>query len=80
MCNRGTWRGFHTRYLKTPDGVDSPLVAMEQCTECGDYRALNIEGMQYVDPENDAQGIPDDPQADDGGSVWGGQSSNSDGW
>lgn len=80
MCNRGTWRGFHTRYLKTPDGVDSPLVVMEQCTECGSYRARNMNDVAYVDPGNE----PKETASQDGGSVWGPDSAkgsgNDDGW
>lgn len=90
MCNRGTWRGFHTRYLKTPDGVDSPLVVMEQCTECGSYRARNMDDVAYVDPSNETNENEsqreldlDDPRDKDGGSVWGPDStkqSGDDGW
>jgi len=86
MCNRGTWRGFHTRYLKTPDGVDSPLVVMEQCTECGSYRARNMDDVAYVDPssepdekESQRELDLDDPRDKDGGSVWGPDSSGSSG-
>jgi len=72
MCERGTWRGFHTRYLETPDGVESPLVVVEQCTECGSYRARDLEDFPYVQAEEkvkQSDQLPD-PQADDG-SVWG---------
>jgi hypothetical protein len=91
MCERGRWRGFHTRYLKTPDGVESPLVVMEQCTECHSYRARNAEGLPYVDPrQEEARQSTDgdsidiqDPEAEDGGSVWGPdtkESGNDQGW
>jgi hypothetical protein len=73
MCNRGSWRGFHSRYLKTPDGAESPLVIMEQCTECRSYRARDAEGLPYVVPEQERQDdteIPD-PEDENGGSVWG---------
>lgn len=78
MCNRGDWRGFHSRYLKTPNGQESPLVIMEQCTSCGDYRARDAEGIAYVVPDQrdeqrqNESSLPD-PEAEDGGSVWGPQ-------
>lgn len=93
MCQRGRWRGFHTRYLKTPDGQESPLVVMEQCTECSSYRARDLEGFPFVTSddsqekerqENNSGSDLDlsDPEAEDGGSVWGPGSSSSsdDGW
>lgn len=88
MCNRGDWRGFHTRHLETPKGKESPLVVMEQCTSCGDYRAKNIEGCAYVpqDQKERRDSGPDmpDPESDDGGSVWGPdtttESGDSDSW
>lgn len=89
MCKRGTWRGFHTRYLKTPSDVESPLVVMEQCTECGSYRARNMDDVAYVDPGQNSEKESqrdldlDDPRDESGGSVWGPDSSksgNDDGW
>jgi len=76
MCNQGDWRGFHTRRLKTPSGQDSPRVVIEQCTACGQYRALNIESIPYVDPSrtqdgSDSPSIPDPSESDGDGSVWG---------
>lgn len=70
MCNRGSWRGFHSRYLKTPKGHDDPLVIMEQCTECGSYRARDAEGLPYVAPDEQEEvrqddGVPDSEEASD---------------
>lgn len=45
---------------------------MEQCTECGSYRARDAKSIQYVVPGKDNSGdtLPD-PDAGDDGSVWG---------
>jgi len=92
MCERGRWRGFHTRYLKTPSDVESPLVVMEQCTECGSYRARDMEDFAYVRSQQQEEARQDDsdsiqiqdPEAEDGGSVWGPdtktESGNDQGW
>lgn len=67
MCERGSWRGFHTRYI-----TDS-LAVIEQCGSCGSYRAREIEHLPYVrDTEEDAtvsddgfENIPDPSDGDD---------------
>lgn len=91
MCQRGRWRGFHSRYLKTPKGQESPLVIMEQCTECNSYRARNAEGIAYVVPDEqqeearqESETLPDPDSGSNDGSVWGpssgANSSDSDSW
>lgn len=80
MCERGSWRGFHTRYLKTPDGVESPLVVIEQCTECNAYRARDLEDFPYVSSDS---GDKNESGGSDSGSAWGGSKtspSDTDGW
>jgi hypothetical protein len=60
---------------------------MEQCTECGSYRARKAEGIAYVVPDQQGQqqeevrqdnedSLPD-PEAEGGGSVWGPDSTTS---
>jgi len=75
MCNRGDWRAFDTRHF------DGDLAALEQCTECGSYRARLLTGFPVVTgnrPSSDSQGtgssgmdIPDPDSGDGSGSVWG---------
>lgn len=48
MCNRGSWRGFHTRK------ISGTLCVIEQCTSCGDYRAKGIDDCTFV-PTDDQQ-------------------------
>lgn len=76
MCRRGEWRAFDTRHF------DGELAALEQCTECGSYRARILSGFPVVASDEQAEAPSDtrstdgvdlpDPARDDGkGSVWG---------
>lgn len=78
MCARGSWRGFHTRV------ISGTLAAMEQCTQCGDYRARSIENCAFVEGDEARRGtqaserqsdelgdIPDPDSGDGAGSRWG---------
>lgn len=77
MCGRGSWRGFHSRK------IDGRLAVMEQCTQCGNYRARAVDHCPFVErdtsestqPSGDASESTEfdimEPEADDGGSIWG---------
>jgi len=61
---------------------------MEQCTECSSYRARDLEGFPFVtdddqgkerQEQNDGSDLDlSDPEAENGGSVWGPGSSSGD--
>lgn len=75
MCDRGSWRGFHSRT------INGTLAVMEQCTDCGAYRARAIEDCPFVQPTEGAQSDTDseplpDPESDEG-SIWGPSSDDS---
>lgn len=75
MCEIGSWKSFHSRT------INGRLCAIQQCTECGDHRALEIENCQFVSNDekrrdNRKRGsgnmdIPEPDSGDEDGSFWG---------
>jgi hypothetical protein len=64
MCTVGNWRGFHSRNL------GEELVIMEQCTECGEYRARVARDYPVVDPQAENTEQNTEPSDSSTNSEW----------
>lgn len=54
MCGRGSWRSFDAKWLQ------DTLCAVQQCTECGEHRAMVIEDARVVGVDQEREVRQDD--------------------
>jgi hypothetical protein len=64
MCKYGGWRGIGVEKAKRM------LFVVEQCNECGEYRAVDISDKQVVDPDDDGGSVVERNNSSDDDGGW----------